>query len=87
MRGRERVNESTIEGIRKMLFDEHREGREACGWTICRMTISRDGGDIINNSKLTTDLISSFMKYTEELKDEEAQFMIYLLESFGYLLE
>jgi len=87
MRGRERVNEETIEGIRKMLFDEHREGREACGWTICRMTISRDGGDIINNSKLTTDLIASFMKYTEELKDEEAQFMIYLLESFGYLLE
>ena len=27
-RGRERVIESTIAGIRKMLFDEHRDGRE-----------------------------------------------------------
>jgi len=85
--GRERVNEATVAGIRSMLFDEHREGREACGWTVCRMAISRDGVDIINNNKLTTDLISSFLKHTEELKDEEAQFMIYLLESFGYILE
>jgi hypothetical protein len=85
--GRERVNEATVAGIRSMLFDEHREGREACGWTVCRIAISRDGVDIINNNKLTTDLISSFLKYTEELKDEEAQFMIYLLESFGYILE
>ena len=27
------------------------------------------------------------MKYTQELKNEEAQFLIYLLESFGYILE
>lgn len=87
MRGREKVNEVTITGIRTMLFDEYREGREACGWTVCRLSISRDGVDILNNWKLTPDLINSFMKYTETLQDEETQFLIYLLESFGYILE
>lgn len=86
-RGREKVNEITVSGIRKMLFDEHRHGREACGWTVCRIAISRDGVDIINNRKLTPDLIASFMKYTEQLDDKEAQFLVYLLESFGYILE
>ena len=70
-----------------MLYDEHREAREACGWTLCRMTIGRDGVDIVNDWDLTPDLIKSFLKYSETLKNEEAIFLIYLLESFGYMLE
>lgn len=70
-----------------MLYDDSRDAREACGWTLCRMTISRDGVDILNDWDLTPDLIKSFLKYTSKFTDEEAIFMIYLLEAFGYMLE
>jgi len=87
MRGRERINQNTIDGLKKMLFDEYKEGREVCGWALCRISIGRDGVDIINNWKLTPHLINSFLKYSEGFKDEEAEFLIYLLETFARQLE
>jgi hypothetical protein len=86
-RGRERTDQNTIDGFKKMLFDEHIVGREACGWAICRVSIGRDGVDIINNWKLTPDVINSFLKYSDGFKDQEGPFLIYLLEAFGYILE
>ncbi len=87
MRGREHFNEYTAEGLKKMLFDDYLEAREACGWTLNRICCGRDGVDIINQWKLTADLIKSFLKYSEGFKDAEAKFLIYLLEAFGYILE
>ena len=66
-RARLKVDENTIFGLRNMLYDDHREAREACGWALCRLTIGRDGVDIVNDWDLTPDIIKSFLKYSEKL--------------------
>ena len=51
------------------------------------MAIARDGVELMCKFNLIPDMIKSFMEYTNELKNEEAKFLIFLLEAFAYILE
>ena len=49
--------------------------------------MSRDGVDLFVKHQTIAAAIDSFLKYTETLRDEEAKFYVYLLETFSYFLQ
>lgn len=60
--------------------------REACGWCIFRFALSRDGVEFLANKALVSQMIVSFLKYSENAVLENAKFLIYLLEAFVLIL-
>lgn len=54
----------TFEGLKKLLFDEELEVRNAVSWTICRIVLSRMGTEILCKNGITPTIIESFMKYS-----------------------
>ena len=78
--------QETFDGLRKLLFDEELEVRNAVSWTICRIVLSRLGTDILCKNGITPTIIESFLKYSGQNRKEEEYFIIYLLEAFKHLL-
>lgn len=62
--------------------------REACGWMLCRMTSGRDGVDLLvdRHTEILKNLIISFKSNCKKRVVEEAQFLIYLLETMSNLM-
>lgn len=57
------INEA-ITGIKKLLFDEELEVRNAISWTLCRIVLSRTGTEILCKNSITPTIIESFLKYS-----------------------
>lgn len=57
------INEA-ITGIKKLLFDEELEVRNAISWAICRIVLSRAGTEILCKNNITGTIIESFLKYS-----------------------
>lgn len=51
-----------------MLFDESLKARESCAWCLGRILTGRDGVDIVCKSKITEEMIKTFLKHTEKPK-------------------
>lgn len=59
------MDENTIEGISNIIFDEERSVRESLGWCICRLTLSREGVDLLCEKGIVRRIIDSFLKYSQ----------------------
>lgn len=56
---------------------------------LCRLVSGRDGVDLLTSKypQIIKYMISSFKKYSNEPQVSEARFLIYLLETMGYILQ
>ena len=64
------IDENSIEGIYNILFDEEREVRESLGWCICRLTLSREGVDLLCEKGIVKRIIESFLRYSQNFNPE-----------------
>ena len=87
-RGRQRLS-SAIKGMQQQLMDENATVQEADAWALLRLSTSRDGCDLIATSKLATNMVVAFIRYTTPMffKQELHKFFQYLLEAFVNITE
>ena len=90
MQGRVLMIESEVfPGLQEKLTDDVLEVREAVAWTLCRLTNSRDGVQIMVESNTIPSMVGAFIQYADphDVVSEWAQYLLYLLESFINLTE
>lgn len=65
------------------LYDSNIEAKTATSWMIYRLSLHRDGVEMINNSKTTFVMIDAFIKYsTLENFIHNVDYLTYLLDSY-----
>jgi hypothetical protein len=62
--GLAKVGKETFEGLKKLLFDEELEVRNAVSWAICRIVLSRSGAEVLCREEITRSIVESFLKYS-----------------------
>lgn len=71
----------TCECLQEKLDDECLKVRVASAWAFYKLSVNRDGCDIIVRTKSATAIINNFMKYCEKIEEENGKYLIYLLEA------
>ena len=83
------IGSDVFPGLQEKLTDEVLEVREAVAWTLCRLSNSRDGVQIMVESNTIPSMVGAFIQYADprDVVPEYAQYLLYLLEAFINLTE
>ena len=83
------MKKASFQNLATLLTDEFLDVREAAGWALVRLSIDRDGVNLQCQNEMPLAMINSFHKYTDlkSFKQDNCKFLIYLLESFFYILK
>ncbi len=75
----------TCECLQEKLDDEILKVRVAASWAFYKLSVNRDGCDIIVRTESATAIIHNFMKFADldNLKEENGKYLIYLLEAMA----
>jgi hypothetical protein len=70
--------------LQSLLEDEELAVREAAAWAFKQLTVNDDGCQRMVESRCPEEMITSFIKHSSagELRKEDAQYLVYLLEAF-----
>jgi hypothetical protein len=81
------LEESSYQGLKAMLFDQHIPAREACGWAVNRLASSRLGVELLTHQGIVPAMIESFLRCTAEPSLDTAVFVVYVLEAFSNVFQ
>jgi hypothetical protein len=83
------MKKASFRNLAALLTDKFLDVREAAGWALVRLSLDRDGVDLQCQNEMPSAMIESFHYYTnlEDFHQENCRFLIYLLESFFYILK
>jgi hypothetical protein len=88
MKGRECLLDADISLVfPNMLLNDQLDCREVCGWMLCRLSSGRDGTETLIKLDQVKYIIKSFRDYSNDFRQEEAVFLIYLLECMANVLQ
>lgn len=87
-RGRERLSVA-FKGMQQQLTDEVPAVQEVDAWALLRLSTTREGCEMIASSKLATNMVVAFIRYTTPMffKADLHKFFMYLLEAFINITE
>lgn len=80
---RDKLLESRVfEAMQQRLSDPVLKVRTAVAWSLSRLSNSREGVDLLVQTKTVSAMVTNFMKFTHKTNVSEALYMLLLLEGF-----
>ena len=83
------MKKASFKNLAALLTDKYLDVREAAGWALVRLSLDRDGVNLQCLNEMPLAMIESFHQYTDLANFDQlnCRFLIYLLESFFYILK